>query len=291
MRSLLFVPGDSARKLEKALGSGADALIVDLEDSVAPSAKATAREIAAAFLREAGQAAERPRLLVRVNALGTGLTDADLDGVMEAGPDGIMLPKAAGGPDVAHLGAKLAVREAEFGLPDGETRIVAIATETGRGVFALGTYAGASRRLSGLTWGGEDLSADLGAEANRGEDGLYTDPYRIARALTLFGAAAAEVDAIDSVYTNYRDLDGLARECREARRDGFVAKMAIHPAQVPVINEVFAPTPAALERARAIVAAFAADPGAGVIGLEGEMVDRPHLKRAERLLSRRGGRF
>jgi citrate lyase subunit beta/citryl-CoA lyase len=291
MRSLLFVPGDSPRKLEKALGSGADALIVDLEDSVAPSAKARAREIAATFLRQAGQCSERPRLLVRVNALATGLTDADLDGVMAAEPDGIMLPKAAGGADVVHLGAKLAVREAEFGLPDGGTRIVAIATETGGGVFALGTYAGASRRLGGLTWGGEDLSADIGAEANRDGDGLYTDPYRIARALTLLGAAAAEVDAIDTVYTSYRDLDGLARECREARRDGFVAKMVIHPAQVPVINEAFTPSPAALEKARAIVAAFAADPGAGVIGLEGEMVDQPHLKRAQRLLSRMGKRL
>ena len=290
MRSLLFVPGDSARKLDKGLASGADALIVDLEDSVAPSTKVGARSVAAAFLKEAGRATERPRLLVRVNALATGLTDKDLDGVMEAGPDGIMLPKAAGGPDVAHLGAKLAVREAEFGLPDGGTLIVAIATETGRGVFALGTYAGASRRLSGLAWGGEDLSADLGAEANRDEAGIYTDPYRIARALTLIGAAAAEVDAIDTVYTGYRDLDGLAQECREARRDGFVAKMAIHPAQVPVINEAFTPSPATLERARTIVAAFAAEPDAGVIGLEGEMLDRPHLKRAERLLSRSGGR-
>lgn len=286
MRSLLFVPGDSPSKLEKALGSGADALIVDLEDSVALSAKAGARGTAAAFLRQATPIAGRPRLLVRVNALATGLADADLDGVMEAGPDGIMLPKAGGGQDVAHLGAKLAVREAEFGLADGATRILPIATETGRGVFALGTYAGSSPRLLGLTWGAEDLSADLDAEGNRDAEGAYTDPYRIARALTLMAAAAAEVDAVDSVYVSYRDLDGLARECREARRDGFVAKMAIHPAQVPVINEVLTPAPQALDRARAVVAAFAADPGAGVIGLEGEMVDRPHLKRAERLLSR-----
>ena len=290
MRSLLFVPGDSPRKLEKALGSGADALIVDLEDSVAPSAKVFARETAAAFLKRVVPASGRPRLLVRVNALATGLTDADLDGIMRAGPDGIMVPKAGGGPDVAHLGAKLAVREAEFGLVDGVTRILPIATETGRGIFALGTYAGSSPRLLGLTWGAEDLSADLGAEANRDAEGAYTDPYRIARALTLIAAAAAEVDAVDSVYVSYRDLDGLARECREARRDGFVAKMAIHPAQVAVINEVFTPPPEALDRARAIVAAFAADPGAGVIGIQGEMVDRPHLKRAERVLARAGDR-
>ncbi len=286
MRSLLFVPGDSARKLEKALASGADALIVDLEDSVAPSAKAEARSVTAGFLREALAQAARPRLLVRVNALDTGLTDADLDAVMTAGPDGIVLPKTVGGPDVAHLGAKLAVREAEYGLPDGETRILAIATETARGVFALGTLAGASHRLSGVTWGGEDLSADLGAETNRDETGRYTEPYRLARSLALLAAAAAEADAIDSVYTNFRDMEGLAAECRASRRDGFVAKMAIHPAQVSVINEAFAPAPAEIERARAIVAAFAQKPGAGVVAIEGEMIDMPHLKRAERLLRR-----
>ncbi|HYF56913.1 MAG TPA: CoA ester lyase [Salinarimonas sp.] len=286
MRSLLFVPGDSARKLEKALASGADALIVDLEDSVAPSAKAEARSVTAGFLREALAQAARPRLLVRVNALDTGLTDADLDAVMTAGPDGIVLPKTVGGPDVAHLGAKLAVREAEYGLPDGETRILAIATETARGVFALGTLAGASHRLSGVTWGGEDLSADLGAETNRDETGRYTEPYRLARSLALLAAAAAEADAIDSVYTNFRDMEGLAAECRASRRDGFVAKMAIHPAQVPVINEAFAPAPAEIERARAIVAAFAQKPGAGVVAIEGEMIDMPHLRRAERLLQR-----
>ena len=288
MRSLLFVPGDSARKLEKGLSSGADALIVDLEDSVAPSAKEGARRVASAFLREAVHGADRPRLFVRINALGTGLADADLDGVMEGGPDGVVLPKAEGGSDVAHLGAKLAVREAEFGLPDGGTRVIAIATETGRGVFALGTYAGSSRRLTGLSWGGEDLSADIGAETNRTADGAYADPYRFARASTLLGAAAAEVDAIDAVFVNYWDDNGLAAECRDARRDGFVAKMAIHPAQVPIINEAFTPSRAALERARAIVAAFAADPNAGVIGLDGAMLDRPHLKRAERLLRRAG---
>jgi citrate lyase subunit beta/citryl-CoA lyase len=289
MRSLLFIPGDSPRKLEKGLSSGADALIVDLEDSVALSAKEEARRVTAGFLREATAQSARPRLIVRVNGLATGLTEADLDGVMAAGPDAVMLPKTVGGPDVAHLGAKLAVREAEFGLADGATRIVAIATENARGVFALGTFAGASHRLSGLTWGGEDLSADIGAETNRREDGSYTEPYRLARALTLLGATAAEVDAIDSVFTNFRDLDGLAAECREARRDGFVAKMAIHPAQVPVINEAFTPSAEAVAWARAVVQAFAEQPEAGVVGIAGEMLDRPHLKRAERLLARVGG--
>jgi citrate lyase subunit beta/citryl-CoA lyase len=290
MRSLLFVPGDSARKLEKGLASGADALLIDLEDSVALSAKEEARRVTLSFLKEAVPQASRPRLFVRVNGLTTGLTDADLDGVMAGAPDGIMLPKAIGGPDVSHLGAKLAVREAEFGLDDGQTRIIAIATETARGIFALGSFAGVSHRLAGLTWGGEDLSADIGAETNRGADGLYTDPYRLARALTLLGATAAEVDAIDTVYTNFRDLDGLAAECREARRDGFVAKMAIHPAQVAVINEAFTPSPEAIAWARSVIDAFAANPNAGVVGIDGEMIDRPHLKRAERLMKRSAGR-
>lgn len=288
MRSLLFVPGDSARKMEKALGCGADALILDLEDSVALSQKPAAREETRAFLVAQRDNPGRPKLFVRINALPTGLADLDLDGVMPGSPDGIMLPKAQGGADVTHLAAKIAVREAEFGLEDGRTRILAIGTETARGVFALGTFPGASHRLAGLAWGGEDLAADVGAEANRGEDGAYTDPYRIARAMTLFAAAAAEVDAIDSVYTSFRDMEGLAAECRASRRDGFVAKMAIHPAQVPVINETFTPSEASLARARAIVAAFEADPGAGVVGIEGEMIDMPHLKQAQRLLRRAG---
>ncbi len=286
MRSLLFVPGDSARKLEKGMGSGADALIIDLEDSVALAAKEEARRVTAGFLKDVSAQERRPRLFVRVNGLTTGLTDADLDGVMAAAPDGIVLPKTVGGQDVSHLGAKLAVREAEFGLEDGRTRIMAIATENARGVFALGTFAGASHRLTALTWGGEDLSADVGAEGNRNERGDYTDPYRLARALTLFGATAAEVDAVDTVYTNFRDMEGLAAECRDARRDGFVAKMAIHPAQVPVINEAFTPSAEALARAQAVVDAFVRNPGAGVVGVEGEMLDRPHLTRAERLLAR-----
>ncbi|MBM1170772.1 HpcH/HpaI aldolase/citrate lyase family protein [Microvirga arabica] len=288
MRSLLFVPGDSARKLEKGLTSGADVLLIDLEDSVALSAKEEARRVTAEFLNQQRTKAERPRLLVRVNGLTTGLIDADLDDVMQAGPDGIVLPKTVGGADVAHLGAKLAVREAEFGLADGATRILAIATENAAGVFALGTFAGASHRLMGMTWGGEDLSADLGAETNRGADGMYTDPYRLARSLTLLGAAAAGVDAVDSVFTNFRDMAGLEAECREARRDGFVAKMAIHPAQVPIINEAFTPTPDAIQWAQAVIEAFRANPGAGVVGVDGEMLDRPHLLRAERLLRRAG---
>jgi citrate lyase subunit beta/citryl-CoA lyase len=269
MRSLLFVPGDSARKLEKSLQAGADALIIDLEDSVAVSEKDAARRTTAAFVNEARCETNRPRLFVRVNALQTGLTYADLGGVILSAP-----------------GAKLAVREAEYGLEDGGTRIVAIATETARSLFVLGSFAGASHRLSGLAWGAEDLSADIGAEANRDAEGLFTEPFRLARNLMLFAAAAAEIDAVDTVFTNFRDLDGLARECREAQRDGFVAKLAIHPAQVPVINEAFTPSPEAQAQARAIVEAFAQNPGAGVVGLNGEMIDQPHLKRSERLLGR-----
>lgn len=286
MRSLLFVPGDSPKKLQKGLESGADALILDLEDSVALDAKPQARELTRDFLKETGALARRPRLIVRVNALSTGLTEADLDAIMPGAPDAIMLPKAEGGPDLTHLAAQIAVREAECDLADGATRIIAIATETGKGIFALGSYAGASHRLEGLTWGAEDLSADLGAETNRLEDGSYADPYRMARSLTLFAAAAAQVDAIDSVFTAFRDSEGLRAECLAGRRDGFTGKMAIHPAQVAVINEVFSPSPEALARAEAIIALFDANPGLGVIGLDGEMLDRPHLMRARRLKAR-----
>ena len=286
MRSLLFVPGDSPKKLQKGLASGADALILDLEDSVALDAKPQARELTRNFLKETGALVRRPRLIVRVNALSTGLTEADLDAIMPGAPDAIMLPKAEGGPDLTHLAAQIAVREAECDLADGATRIIAIATETGKGIFALGSYAGASHRLEALTWGAEDLSADLGAETNRLEDGSYADPYRMARSLTLFAAAAAQVDAIDSVFTAFRDSEGLRAECLAGRRDGFTGKMAIHPAQVAVINEVFSPSPEALARAEAIIALFDANPGLGVIGLDGEMLDRPHLMRARRLKAR-----
>ncbi|GJD49289.1 (3S)-malyl-CoA thioesterase [Methylobacterium crusticola] len=288
MRALLFVPGDSPRKLDRALEAGADALILDLEDSVALPEKPAARAVTAAFLARMREAPGRPRLYVRVNALDTGLADADLAAVMGAGPDGIVLPKAAGGPDVAALGARLAVHEAQAGLPDGATRILPIATETARAVFALSSLAGASRRLAGVTWGAEDLSAEIGAETNRDDGGAWSGPFRLARNLTLLAAAAAEVDAIDTINARFRDLEGLARECREARRDGFAGKMAIHPAQVPVINAAFTPSEAALARARAIVAAFARSPGTGVVGIDGEMLDRPHLRRAERLLARAG---
>jgi citrate lyase subunit beta/citryl-CoA lyase len=286
MRSLLFVPADSARKLDKAMSSGADALIVDLEDSIALDGKARARASASDFLKAAMANAARPRLMVRVNGLATGLTDADLDAIAPAKPDAIMLPKAEGGAAVIHADAKLAVREAKNDLPDGHIKILPIATETAAALFLAGTFAGASQRLIGLTWGAEDLSAELGAHANRDTDGRFLDPYRLARTLCLAGAAAAGVAAIDTVFVDFRNDGGFRRECEEAARDGFVGKMAIHPAQVPIINEVFTPSAEAVAQAQSIVAAFAATPGAGVVGIGGVMYDRPHLARAEQLLAR-----
>ena len=285
MRSLLFVPGDSERKLEKGFSSGADAVIVDLEDSVAPANKAAARDVAARFL--AARGAGGPAVYVRVNDLSTGLTDDDLAALMPARPHGVMLPKSNGPADVVHLSAKLRVREAEAGLADGATRIIALITETAAGVLAAPDYR-PEPRLAGLTWGAEDLSAAIGARAARDEDGRYTDVFRLARALTLLAASAADTAAIDTVFPDFRDLEAFRRECAEAERDGFSAKMAIHPAQVPVINEVFTPSPAALAHSRAVVEAFRAAGDAGVVGIDGRMYDRPHLKLAERLLARAG---
>jgi citrate lyase subunit beta / citryl-CoA lyase len=286
MRSFLFTPADSAKKLEKAMTSGADAVIVDLEDSIAFDGKARARDSAAAFLKETVAVKSRPYLLVRVNGLQTGLTDADLDAIVPARPDAVMLPKAEGGASVVHADAKLAAREAQNNLPDGHIKIVALATETAAALFLTGTFSGSSARLTGLTWGAEDLSAELGAQANRDAAGRFLDPYRLARVLCLAGAASAQIPAIDTVYVDFRNSEGFRRECEEACRDGFLGKMAIHPAQVPIINEVFAPSADALARAQSIIDAFAAQPGAGVVGIGGLMFDRPHLARAEQLLAR-----
>jgi citrate lyase subunit beta/citryl-CoA lyase len=285
MRSLLFIPADSEKKLAKGFGSGADGLILDLEDSIAPESKQKARDHALAFLASALRERPRPRLYVRVNGLGSGLTEADLDAVMQAPPDGILLPKSVNGASLQHLGALLAVKEAEQDLDDGATKIMAIVTETPAAIFNMGSYAGASHRLEGLTWGAEDLAAALGAETNRGTDGFYTLPFLLARSLTLFAAAAAGVLAIDAVHGNFRDLARLRLECEEAKRDGFAGKMAIHPAQIEIINEIFSPSQESIAKARAIVAAFEAEPHAGVISFGGEMLDVPHLTKARRLLA------
>ncbi len=284
MRSLLFVPGDDEKKIAKGLASGADALILDLEDSVAAARKAAARQCVLATLR-AGSGPGGPILIVRVNALASGLIEADLDAVIPGRPTAIMLPKCEGGVDLQHASSHIAVREAENDLPDGDITILAIATETPLAIFRLGTLAGASRRLSGLTWGAEDLASAIGAEKNR-EAGLLTEPFLLARNLALFAAHAAQVDAIDSVYTDFRNEAGLRAECEAARRDGFIAKMAIHPAQVPIINAVFSPDAAALDHARRVIAAFRDNPAAGVVGIDGKMIDRPHLLQAERLIAR-----
>lgn len=285
MRSLLFVPGDSEKKLEKGFGSGADVIIVDIEDSVAHANKATARQIAAAFIRER-RANTKSAIYIRVNDLATGLTDDDLAALIPAKPDGVMLPKANGGTDIQHLSAKLRVHEAEAGLPDGSTKILPIITETASGIFAAGSYKGASPRLSGLTWGAEDLSAEIGARTARDVQGRYTDVFRLARATTILAASAAEVAAIDTVFVNFRDADALKAECSEAERDGFTGKMAIHPDQVAVINAAFTPSPEAVARSRELVDAFAAAGNPGVVGIGGKMYDRPHLRLAERLLAR-----
>ncbi|WP_315928784.1 CoA ester lyase [Mesorhizobium sp. SP-1A] len=285
MRSLLFVPGDSEKKLEKGFACGADVVIVDLEDSVAPQNKSAARAVAASFVSaRRGQA--KSAVYIRVNDLSTGLTDDDLTALVPAGPDGIMLPKSNGGQDIQLLAAKLRVHEAENGLPDGGISILPIITETAAGVLAASTYTGASARLAGLTWGAEDLSAAIGARAARDASGRYTDVFRLARAMTILAASAAEVAAVDTVFPNFRDMAAFEAECAEAERDGFTGKMAIHPAQVSVINAAFTPSKESVELSAAIVAAFAAAGNPGVVGIEGKMYDRPHLKLAERLLAR-----
>ncbi len=286
MRSLLFVPATQPAKLDKALASGADVVIVDLEDSVAADAKGAGRAGMVAFVTAHAAKTDRPAIHVRVNGFSSGFADADIDAAVAAGADGIMLPKAGGGADVTRLDAKIAVAEAVHGVPEGRTRIVAIVTETAHAVFQTGTYRGASRRLAGMAWGAEDLSADLGAATARDETGAYHDAFRLARTLTLLGAVAAETAPIDGVYTDFRDLEGLEAECRAAARDGFTAKMAIHPAQVPVINAAFTPSADEITDAKRIVAAFAAAGDPGVLALDGVMLDRPHLVRAKRTLSR-----
>ena len=286
MRSLLFVPADGGSKLDKAMASGADGVIIDLEDSIAAESKESARKLALDFLKSAQSRKDRPQLLVRINGLDTGMTDADLDAVVPGKPDAVLLPKAEGGATVIHLDAKLTVREALAGLPEGEIKILAQTVESPAGLFSAGSYRNCSARLIGMTWGPEDLSAELGAEANREIDGTLTEPYRIARAMCLFGAAAAKVSAIETIYVNFRDTDLLRKDTELARRDGFTGRLAIHPAQVPVINEVFTPSTAQIEKAKAIVAAFEAKPGAGTVGMDGKMYDRPHLARAQALLQR-----
>ncbi len=275
LRSLLFVPGDRPERFAKAAASGADAIILDLEDSVAPERKAAAREAVREYL---GSVRPEPieggtfAVFVRVNPLNSPFIEDDLTALSGAAPDGLVLPKAEGAGDVLRLAERLTVP------------VLPVATETPAAVFQLGSYAKAAAHLAGLTWGAEDLPAAVGASTAREADGGYTAPYQLARALTLFAAHAAGVPAIETVYPDFRDLDGLAAYAARGRRDGFTGMLAIHPAQVAVINAAFTPSPEELAHARAVVELFAANPGAGALQLDGKMVDAPHLKAARRLL-------
>jgi citrate lyase subunit beta/citryl-CoA lyase len=280
MRSLLFVPADSERKLARGPQSGADALILDLEDSVVPAHREAARNRAQAFLdttRSAGF-----QRWVRINPLASGAALDDLAAVVAGRPDGILLPKSIP-EDLRTLDHYLAAFEAAAAIAADSIRVIAIATETPAAMFLMGGYAGASPRLAGITWGAEDLAAAIGG-SNRRLDGVYEDAYRLARSFCLLAAAAAAVAPIDTIYTDFRDTDGLAAECTASRRAGFTAKMAIHPAQIAVINAAFTAGGEELAWARKVVALFAANPDAGTIALDGRMIDRPHLTLARRLL-------
>jgi len=277
-RSFLFVPADSERKLAKAGDCGADALILDLEDAVAEDARPAARRLAAEYLQG------REDAWVRINPMDTEHALADLAAVMPSVPAGIVLPKPRGPEDAIALAGHLDEIEQQHGIRPGQTGILALCTERPEALFSLHGYTGATPRLSALSWGAEDLSAALGAAANRDEAGNWLPTYELARSMCLLAAAAAEVAAIDTVYTDFRDLDGLLRYAQNARRDGFSGMLAIHPAQVDVINAAFVPSRAEIERAERIVALFEQNPGAGTIGMDGQMIDRPHLVQAQRLL-------
>ena len=283
LRSLLFVPGDSERKFARARDCGADALILDLEDSVAPSEKADARARVAHLIEDEPKRAWS--FFVRVNALDTGLALDDLAAVVKPGLDALLIPKANGAPDLERIGHYLDALEAKAGIGRGSVKLATVATETPKAMFALGSYAPAHPRLIALTWGAEDLSAALGATDNKEPGGSWTFPYQLARTQCLFAASAAEIAPIDTVYTDFRDLEGLEEDCRRSRRDGFVGRLAIHPDQVAAINHAYAPSEAEVAHARKIVAAFDANPGVGALGVEGKMVDIPHLKAARKILA------
>ena len=283
LRSFLFVPGDSEKKLGKGADSGADALILDLEDSVAPSRKALARAMVAEYLA-GGHAG--PQNWVRINPLDEGGID-DLAGIVRPGLSGIVIPKIDGGADVARLGHYLDVMERREGLAPGCTRILPVATETARAPFGLADFAAvAFPRLYGLTWGAEDLSTALGATTNRDETGAFAYTYRVVRSLCLMAAKAAAAEPVETLYADFRDNDGLLASCATAAREGFTGRIAIHPNQVEGINRSFSPSDADVDHARRVIAAFAAQPDVGTVGLDGKMLDIPHLKQAQRVLER-----
>ena len=285
-RSWLFIPADSDRKLDKADGTGADALILDLEDAVSAPNKPAARQKARAFLDARPPSTRRAQLWVRVNPLDEGAL-ADLAAVLGGAPDGIVLPKIDGPDCVRRLGHGLDALEVREAIAPGRTRILPVATETPRSPFRLGAFAEAGlARLAGLTWGAEDLSAALGATTNRDTSGEWAYTYRMARSLVLLAAKAAGVQAVETVYTDFRDTEGLRASSLAAAREGFTGRLAIHPAQVGPIGEAFVPSAEEVAHARRVVAAFAAQPGAGAVGLDGKMLDIPHLKQARAVLAR-----
>ncbi len=281
MKSWLFVPGDSERKLAKSLGAGADVLVIDLEDSVAGVRKEIAREMTAEFVQ--AENGTEQTIYVRVNAWDTGLTPGDLAVVVAARPDGLLIPKASReGWDDLHLA--LTAAEEEAGIEKGVTAIATVVSETAAALIGLADPP-RSLRLSAMMWGAEDLSADIGATAKRDEQGNYLPVFVHARVQCLLAARALGVLPVDTVYPDFRDDQGFARETREGKAMGYGAKAAIHPVQVPIINEVYAVSDQEVAWAKAVVAAFAAEPEAGVLSMNGEMIDRPHLRLAERILA------
>ena len=282
-RSWLFAPGDSARKMEKAVAGAADIVLIDLEDAVADSEKPKARTMVRDFLST--QTGGHERIWVRVNPLDGPHTLADLAAVMPARPGGIMLPKSRGRADAELLDHYLSAFEAAHGIDQGATKVIVLVTEVAEATFTTGSYRGVPRVLA-LTWGAEDLADSIGASSNRDADGGYAFTYELARSLCLLGAAAARVAAIETIQADFRDLDGLRVRAEAVRRAGYRGMLAIHPAQVDVINAAFSPSEAELVEAQAVVDLFAANPGVGAIGYKGGMLDRPYLARAQALLDR-----
>ena len=281
-RSWLFAPGDSERKMEKATAGTADIVILDLEDAVAEAEKPKARSMVSAFLT--ANAKQRQRLWVRINPIQGPHGLADLVAIVGSGPGGIMLPKSRGRADAELLDHYLTALEAAAGAECGTTQVIVLVTETAEAMFTTGNYTGAPRVVA-MTWGAEDLADAIGASTNRNEDGSYGFTYQLARSLCLVGAAAAGVPAIETIHGDFRDEAGLRKRATEVRRAGFRGMLAIHPAQVDVINEAFTPSAEELASAQEIVDLFAANPGAGAIGHKGAMLDRPHLARAQALLA------
>ncbi len=281
-RSWLFAPGDSERKMEKATAGTADRVILDLEDAVAEGEKPKARSMVSAFLT--ANAKHRARLWVRMNPLQGPHALADLAAVVAGRPGGIMLPKSRGRGDVELLDHYLSALEVAAGIERGAIKVIVLVTETAEGMFTTGSYAGAPR-LVAMTWGAEDLADAVGACENRNEDGTYSFTYQMARSLCLLGASAAGVAAIETIQGDFRDEAGLRKRAAQVRRAGFRGMLAIHPAQVDIINEAFTPSAEELASAQEIVDLFAANPGAGAIGHKGAMLDRPYLSRAMALLA------